>query len=84
MLSIVVRLPRRRLSDCHVHQAVHGSAIHTSECRWAFALASSSWPSARTLSRRDMSWSGSPGRVASILWRLHQFDKTESLPQQYS
>eukprot|EP00972_Heterocapsa_arctica_P084987 12523492-Heterocapsa_arctica.AAC.1 len=37
MLSIVERWPRLMLSDCHEHQAVHGRATHTSECRPAFA-----------------------------------------------
>eukprot|EP00972_Heterocapsa_arctica_P068930 10184305-Heterocapsa_arctica.AAC.1 len=65
MLSIVERWPRLMLNDCHEHQAVHGSAAHTSKRRPALVRVSSSRPSACTLLLRDMSWSGSPGRVAS-------------------
>eukprot|EP00972_Heterocapsa_arctica_P002817 416001-Heterocapsa_arctica.AAC.1 len=71
MLSIVARGPRLRLSDCHEHQAVHGRATHTSECRPAFARVSSSSPSACTMFLRDMSWSGSPSQVAAMSWRTH-------------
>eukprot|EP00972_Heterocapsa_arctica_P005475 808623-Heterocapsa_arctica.AAC.1 len=55
MLSIVERKPWLSSSDCHERQAPYGKAIHTSECRPAFACVSNSTPSACTLPRHDMS-----------------------------